>query len=224
LPLPLPLPLPFTAAAALAAHTKFGCTHVSHRKPPLHQTPQGRDANQKLQRALKAQKLRERLPALAAAVRAGLQEWAESEGAPFLYDGADFNVSLWQYQSCFCLLGHLVLPRSHLAQVGVKQAARHQSSLLPAQHPPPQALLEDLEQQLQATAQEKAAKSQARRQSSAGLSGMPPTPSAAPSPGGVRAGGARTPLPKGITGRQLQGRHSIAVVRWGPRRGSQCRQ
>jgi len=56
------------------------------------QRQQGRDANKKLQRALRAQKLRERLPALTAAVRASLEEWQEAEGAAFLYDGRNYEV------------------------------------------------------------------------------------------------------------------------------------
>lgn len=53
---------------------------------------QGRDANRKLQRAIKAKKLRERLPGLLGEVRARLAEWRESEGAPFTYDGRDYEV------------------------------------------------------------------------------------------------------------------------------------
>jgi hypothetical protein len=53
---------------------------------------QGRDANKKLQRALRAQRLRDRLPALAAAARAALDGWREAEGAAFLYDGCEYEV------------------------------------------------------------------------------------------------------------------------------------
>ncbi|KIZ07743.1 hypothetical protein MNEG_0212 [Monoraphidium neglectum] len=131
----------------------------------------GRDANKKLQRAIKAQKMRERLPAMSGAVRRGLAEWRETEGAPFLYDGRDYD-----------------------------------------------ALLEELEQRLDFLAQEKVAKSAARRQA-----GPAPAPaSAAPSPtptgrlgsaaSAPAQGAPRTPLPKGISTRQLQERHSIAIV------------
>jgi hypothetical protein len=53
---------------------------------------QGRDANRKLQRAIKAKKLRERLPGLLVEVRSRLAEWRDSEGAPFTYDGRDYEV------------------------------------------------------------------------------------------------------------------------------------
>jgi hypothetical protein len=53
---------------------------------------QGRDANRKLQRAIKAKKLRERLPGMLGEVRARLAEWRESEDAPFTYDGKDYEV------------------------------------------------------------------------------------------------------------------------------------
>eukprot|EP00879_Flechtneria_rotunda_P029028 GHRR01031283.1.p1 GENE.GHRR01031283.1~~GHRR01031283.1.p1 ORF type:complete len:125 (-),score=39.44 GHRR01031283.1:335-709(-) len=54
---------------------------------------QGRDANRKLQRAIRAGKLRERLPAMLAELRQLLVEWRDTEGEPFLYDGADYEVS-----------------------------------------------------------------------------------------------------------------------------------
>jgi hypothetical protein len=53
---------------------------------------QGRDANKKLQRAIKAKKLRERLPGMLVEVRSRLAEWRDSEGAPFTYDGRDYEV------------------------------------------------------------------------------------------------------------------------------------
>ena len=57
---------------------------------------QGRDANRKLQRAIRAGKARERLPALLAALGARAAAWAEAEGRPFLWDGQDFEV-----RACF---------------------------------------------------------------------------------------------------------------------------
>lgn len=62
------------------------------RCPTPRTAPQGRDANKKLQRALRAQKMRDKLPAMVAAVRRGLGEWKEAEGVPFLYDGRDYDV------------------------------------------------------------------------------------------------------------------------------------
>lgn len=53
---------------------------------------QGRDANRKLQRAIRAGKARERLPALLAALGARAAACAEAEGRPFLWDGQDFEV------------------------------------------------------------------------------------------------------------------------------------
>jgi hypothetical protein len=53
---------------------------------------QGRDANRRLQRAIRAGKARERLPALVAGLGARAGAWAEAEGRPFLWDGEDFQV------------------------------------------------------------------------------------------------------------------------------------
>lgn len=55
----------------------------------------GRDANRKLQRAIKSQKQRERMPALLAALRAALAEWQVTEGSAFAYDGRDQVIVLW---------------------------------------------------------------------------------------------------------------------------------
>ncbi len=54
---------------------------------------QGRDANQKLQRAIRAGKMRERLPSLIDALRAAMAAWRDAEGAPFLYDGRNYQVN-----------------------------------------------------------------------------------------------------------------------------------
>jgi hypothetical protein len=51
---------------------------------------QGRDANARLQRSLRAQRLREVLPGLLASLRHTLESWSLTEGAPFMYDGQDF--------------------------------------------------------------------------------------------------------------------------------------
>jgi hypothetical protein len=53
---------------------------------------QGRDANRRLQRAIRAGKARERLPALVVGLGARAGAWAEAEGRPFLWDGEDFQV------------------------------------------------------------------------------------------------------------------------------------
>ncbi len=57
---------------------------------------QGRDANRKLQRAIRAAKLRDRMPALMDAVADATHEWAVSEGEPFRYDGQDYAGEMLQ--------------------------------------------------------------------------------------------------------------------------------
>lgn len=51
----------------------------------------GRDANKRLQRAIRASKLRERLPAMLDEVRTALGAWRCTEGVPFLYDGVEYE-------------------------------------------------------------------------------------------------------------------------------------
>lgn len=51
---------------------------------------QGRDANRKLQRAIRAAKLRDRMPVLMDAVADATHEWSVTEGEPFRYDGQDY--------------------------------------------------------------------------------------------------------------------------------------
>lgn len=53
---------------------------------------QGRDANRKLQRAIKAGKIRDRMPAMLDQMAAALDDWLESEGRPFMYDDKDYQV------------------------------------------------------------------------------------------------------------------------------------
>ena len=55
---------------------------------------QGRDANRKLQRAIKAGKARERMPALVQSMHGLLDGWMEEHGCPFLYDGRDYKARL----------------------------------------------------------------------------------------------------------------------------------
>ena len=55
---------------------------------------QGRDANRKLQRAIKAGKARERMPALVQSMHDLLDGWMEEQGCPFLYDGRDYKASI----------------------------------------------------------------------------------------------------------------------------------
>ena len=75
---------------------------------------QGRDANRRLQRAIKAGKAREGMPLLVQGLRKQLEGWAEDRGCPFLLDGCDYRVraSLWRpalgsastrHTACACL-------------------------------------------------------------------------------------------------------------------------
>jgi hypothetical protein len=57
---------------------------------PAAALPQGRDANRKLQRAIRAAKQRDRMPALLEAVVDVSHEWSVTEGEPFMYDGCDY--------------------------------------------------------------------------------------------------------------------------------------
>lgn len=53
---------------------------------------QGRDANRRLQRAIKAGKAREGLPLLVQGLRLQLEGWTDDHGCPFLLDGRDYRV------------------------------------------------------------------------------------------------------------------------------------
>ena len=55
---------------------------------------QGRDANRKLQRSIKAGKQRERVPMLVEQLRQVLTNWQMEHRLPFTYDGWDYKVSL----------------------------------------------------------------------------------------------------------------------------------
>ncbi len=66
--------------------------HSSEQK--VDSVRQGRDANRKLQRAIKAGKARDRMPAVIEQMQSMLEAWAESEDRPFLYDERDYQVQL----------------------------------------------------------------------------------------------------------------------------------
>lgn len=53
---------------------------------------QGRDANRNLQRAIKVQKVRDKLPGMIQQTYRLLAEWYQREGQPFMYDGQDYQV------------------------------------------------------------------------------------------------------------------------------------
>lgn len=50
----------------------------------------GRDANRKLQRAIKARKLLASVPSSLQQLQSALQEWERAQGEPFMYDGKDY--------------------------------------------------------------------------------------------------------------------------------------
>lgn len=62
---------------------------------------QGRDANRKLQRSIKAGKQRERMPSLVEQLRQVLTHWQMEHRQPFTYDGWDYKVS---YPADICCL------------------------------------------------------------------------------------------------------------------------
>ena len=53
---------------------------------------QGRDANRNLQKAIKVQKVRDKLPAMIQHTYSLLADWYQREGQPFMYDGQDYQV------------------------------------------------------------------------------------------------------------------------------------
>ncbi len=67
---------------------------------------QGRDANRRLTRAIKAGKARERLPALVQHIGGQMQAWVEEQGGPFLLDGRDCQACA--ACSCASVLGSAV--------------------------------------------------------------------------------------------------------------------
>ncbi len=66
-----------------------GCLKVMFA---MHQCLQGRDMNQRLQRANKAKVMKEHLPARVDKLQKQLEAWQLTEGGPFLYDGSDYMV------------------------------------------------------------------------------------------------------------------------------------
>lgn len=54
---------------------------------------QGRDANRKLQRSIKAGKQRERLPSLVEQLRQVLTQWQMQHRIPFTYGSQDYKAS-----------------------------------------------------------------------------------------------------------------------------------
>lgn len=51
----------------------------------------GRDCNKKLRRAIKAGKLREKMPALVEKLHLAISDWERSEQRPFVFDGVDYR-------------------------------------------------------------------------------------------------------------------------------------
>ncbi|KAK9840180.1 hypothetical protein WJX74_004838 [Apatococcus lobatus] len=54
----------------------------------------GRDANRNLQRAIKVQKVRDKLPAMIQHTYSLLADWYQREGQPFMYDGQDYQTEV----------------------------------------------------------------------------------------------------------------------------------
>ncbi|WIA37030.1 hypothetical protein OEZ86_014014 [Tetradesmus obliquus] len=161
----------------------------------------GRDANRKLQRAIKAKKLRERLPGLLGEVRARLAEWRESEGAPFTYDGRDY-----EFEVLDVLQSEVEEAAEARAAKAARSATARRQSVSGGGAPPAAAGLLS------------PAKGAAPHRASAGGAALPPRPGSAygnvGSPGARRADGPSTPMPlRGVSSRTLSERHSICVVR-----------
>lgn len=68
------------------------CVLDHQTNPVLPSRAQGRDANAKLQRSIRAQKLRDALPTIVAGLAQRLEEWELAEGSPFMYDGKEYTV------------------------------------------------------------------------------------------------------------------------------------
>lgn len=76
---------------------------------------QGRDANRKLQRSIKAGKHRERMPSLVEQLRQVVTHWQMEHRQPFTYDGWDYKVSVAHAhgQSCTARQMELRQPFNH---------------------------------------------------------------------------------------------------------------
>lgn len=107
-PLPPPGHSPGGPHPPLASLPHTSAPSLSHPPPPKSGlVVQGRDANKKLQRAIRAGRLRERLPSMIEAARAALTEWQDGEGQAFLYDGRNYQVgSVKLVERGGCVRGH----------------------------------------------------------------------------------------------------------------------
>lgn len=70
---------------------------------------QGRDANRKLQRSIKAGKQRERMPSLVEQLRQVLTHWQMEHRQPFTYDGWDYKVSVAHIHVQLCIVRQIEL-------------------------------------------------------------------------------------------------------------------
>lgn len=155
---------------------------------------QGRDANKKLQRAIRAGKLRERLPTMLSEVRARLAEWRDCEGSAFLFDGKDYE---------FEVLDVMAAEVEEAAHARAAKAARSANAR---------------RQSTAGGASSSLLSSPGKAAMPRSGAGMPPRPSSScsntGSPGARRADGPATPIPlRNVSSRTLQERHSICVVR-----------
>ncbi|KAF6264709.1 microtubule associated protein-domain-containing protein [Scenedesmus sp. NREL 46B-D3] len=163
----------------------------------------GRDANRKLQRAIRAKKLREHLPGMLSEVRERLAEWRGSEGAPFTYDGRDY-----EFEVLDVLQAEVEEAAAARAAKAARSASARRQSISSGGAPPAAGLLSP------------GTGAAPRRSTHGGAGGVgpPPRPSSAcgdqGSPGVRRAGGPGTPMPlRGVSSRSLSERHSICVIR-----------
>eukprot|EP00878_Enallax_costatus_P027660 GHUV01029802.1.p1 GENE.GHUV01029802.1~~GHUV01029802.1.p1 ORF type:complete len:632 (+),score=237.56 GHUV01029802.1:325-2220(+) len=155
----------------------------------------GRDANKKLQRAIKAAKVRDRLPAMLADVRVMLDEWRESEGEPFMYDGKDY-----QFEVLDVLAADVEEKAAARAAKAARSASSRRQSVIGSSNSGTSIM----------------SPGPARGAATPGRAGAPPRPaSAVGSPGARRADGPATPIPlRSVSSKTLHDRHSICVVRY----------
>ncbi|KAF8065709.1 MAP65-4 [Scenedesmus sp. PABB004] len=154
----------------------------------------GRNANKKLQRAIRAKKLRETLPATLDTLRGLLAEWRDTEGGRFEFDGRDYEAEVLD-----ALAAEVEEAAAQRATKARALAARRQSvgGAAPLASP---------------------ARASAAGSAASGQGGAPPRAGSASSPPVRRADGPATPIVlRSLSGRSLADRHSICVPMRGGR-------
>lgn len=176
----------------------------------------GRDANKKLQRAIKAGKLRDKLPAMVQELRDLLAEWKDCEGEPFLFDGRDY-----EFEVLDGLAAAVEEAAAARAAKATRAASNRRLSLTGGAptSPSKSSSTPRIPRQMSATTPLRksfaaGASSSSSTASAARGGGVPRAPSACASPAPRRAGGPSTPMPlRGVSNCSLRERHSICVVR-----------